>query len=311
VQTCFVISESLLTSIPFKTALFCSCVLWATSSAEADEQIKKNLIIIPIEFNSANLPIARMTIQNLSSEIMFDTGSSFGVHIPRDLVSKLSGVKIHQGGEKTTDITGKVVTSDALRIPRLVLDGMEFRNVEGTTLNDWGASMGDDENVPKLATVGLGLFKGKAVLIDYSAKTFTIGNDISEISRPMDKWISLPFRQSSEGLVVTVSVDSSYYNLILDTGASISMLMSSKLKVKENLTSCRISLPDANFDDCYTASYKISSLPLNSVGINAIIYEDEGSGSFEFDGLIGNDFFAMFSVLIDFKNSQLFVRPNT
>ncbi|MCO6546088.1 MAG: hypothetical protein J6564_09830, partial [Gilliamella sp.] len=101
-----------------------------------------------------------------------------------------------------------------------------------------------------------------------------------------------------EGLAIEMSDGIKDYKMILDSGASMSVIKEQSLSFKT------IKINDDESD------YKFVSLKVNNVAndnIKAVIL-DSLPAEFQSDGLIGFDFLSKNIVKIDFKNKRLWIQ---
>jgi predicted aspartyl protease len=147
----------------------------------------------------------------------------------------------------------------------------------------------------------LGLFDGYVLTINYPESKIII-SDETDIAADLDKkWIPIPFHINGEGLVIDMSDGIKSYKMVLDTGATMSVIK------KQSLSAKTIKKNDDESD------YKFVSLKVNNVvndNIDAVIL-DSLPTEFQSDGLIGFDFLSKNIVKIDFKNKQLWIQTVT
>ncbi|MCT6876540.1 MAG: hypothetical protein M3Z72_10140, partial [Frischella perrara] len=145
--------------------------------------------------------------------------------------------------------------------------------------------------------IGLGLFDGYVLTINYPESNITISDDTSTDLNP--NWVAIPFDLNDEGLVVTLSDGIKNYKMVLDTGATVSLIKQQSLSPE----SIKISDPEDNF--------KSISLDVNNVANDSVlpIIIDSFPNEFQSDGLLGADFLSKNRVKIDFKNKQMWIQP--
>lgn len=170
--------------------------------------------------------------------------------------------------------------------------------------NSWGLRFSSDksnnkenENIEN-PVIGLGLFDGYVLTINYPESKIIV-SDETDISADLDKkWIPIPFHLNDEGLAIEMSDGIKDYKMILDSGASMSVIKEQSLSFKT------IKINDDESD------YKFVSLKVNNVAndnIKAVIL-DSLPAEFQSDGLIGFDFLSKNIVKIDFKNKRLWIQ---
>ncbi|NUF50094.1 hypothetical protein [Gilliamella sp. ESL0250] len=142
--------------------------------------------------------------------------------------------------------------------------------------------------------IGLGLFDGYVLTINYPESKIIV-SDKTDISADLDKkWIPIPFHLNDEGLVIEMSDGIKGYKMILDSGATMSVIKEQSLSPKT------IKINDDESD------YKFVNNVAND-NIKAVIL-DSLPAEFQSDGLIGFDFLSKNIVKIDFKNKKLWIQ---
>lgn len=121
-----------------------------------------------------------------------------------------------------------------------------------------------------------------------------------DISNNMDDWIRLPFEISDEGYVLTITDGKKEYRMILDTASTASMMKSSSMGKDTIIEKCE----DYGTEKiCRTRLSFLENHFLEPLVLNL-------ANEFHADGIVGNDFFSCFSVLLDLKNKAFYVKPH-
>ncbi|PHM45340.1 hypothetical protein Xmau_00990 [Xenorhabdus mauleonii] len=265
-----------------------------------------------------SLPIATIDIDGEKQEFMIDTGSMNGFHLSKDFMSKISGLVIEPEKARSTDVTGKVFFNEKFNIPQVSINGMTFKNVSGVSLTPWGASMTISDgkkikptvegNLPEDMVIGLGLFKEKAVLIDYKTQKLSVSDHTQSLGiDTAHGWIELPLNLSKEGIVIKVSQNAKHYNMVLDTAASISFFWKEKLSVDANRLSCQVVHSLLTNKECVASAFKLDGTGDKDLSVNTILMDGEFK-QLNFDGLIGYNFIKDHAILIDFPGKKLFIK---
>ncbi|MHA7847471.1 pepsin/retropepsin-like aspartic protease family protein [Serratia sp. D1N4] len=265
---------------------------------------------IPFQLDDTSLPVTQVDIDGKRQTFSIDTGSSIALHLSKDLMAQLSGLIIDPEKERTTDLTGKIFLNDRFHIPQLSINGMLFKDVKGVSLTPWGMVLIPNGHIPTSMVIGLDLFKGKAVLIDYKGQNLSVADDVQALNvNVSDGWLALPLQLTQEGIVVNVSQRLQRYNMVLDTGASVSVFWKDRLKSSFTRLSCQTVMLEMDNKGCEATEFKLDGLGTENIKLNAVLLD----GAFEHmetDGLIGNNFFKNFVVLIDFPGQRLLIKDN-
>ena len=258
--------------------------------------------------NGNNLPTVTMDFQGKKTPFIFDTGAKSALHLPMALINKIPNKTENAEKMKLNDLTGDIKEVRSFIVDKLKLGSFIFNNVPVLEYKNWGLFIPIDltkSNHEKKGTdaeksvIGLGLFKDYVLTINYPENKITISDDI-KVSDDLNKnWFSIPFYLNNYGLVINLFDGSKNYEMILDTGASVSIIKEESLSP----SSSKISLP----------KYNVRYTPLEmtdaaSVKVEAIII-DSLPDKFKSDGIIGSNFFRTNIVKIDFRNKQMWVQP--
>ena len=250
-----------------------------------------------------NLPLIMINYQGEKIQMILDTGSNIALHLPMDLINKIPNKMENSEKIRSTDLSGNVTELRSFIIDKLVLNSFTFNKVQVVEYKDWGLYISSDQTNNSEDTnedkpvIGLGLFDDYVLTINYPESNITISDDIATNLTP--QWIAIPFDLNGEGLVVNLSDGIKNYKMVLDTGATVSLIKQQSLSPK----SITISDPEDDF--------KAISLDVNNVANDSVlpIIIDSFPNEFQADGLLGADFLSKNRVKIDFKNKQMWIQP--
>lgn len=287
------------------TAMIFVC-LSATISLVANAAEK--VMQMPFQLDDTSIPVTQVDIDGKRQTFSIDTGSSIALHLSKDTMAQLSGLIIDPEQERTTDLTGKIFLNERFHIPQLSINGMVFKNVKGVSLTPWGMVLIPNGHLPTSMVIGLDLFKGKAVLIDYKGQRLSVADNVQALSvNVADGWIVLPLQLTQEGVVVNVSQRLQRYNMVLDTGASVSVFWKDRLRSSFTGFPCQLVMPEMDNKGCVAAEFQLDEVGKENIKLGAVLLD----GAFEHmetDGLIGHNFFKNFAVLIDFPGQRLLIK---
>ena len=250
-----------------------------------------------------NLPLIMINYQGEKIQMILDTGSNIALHLPMDLINKIPNKIENSEKIRSVDLLGNITEIKLFVIDRLSLNSFVFKNVKVAEYKKWGliissenSNKSENTNEDKYV-IGLGLFDDYVLTINYPESNITISDDIATNLTP--QWIAIPFDLNGEGLVVNLSDGIKNYKMVLDTGATVSLIKQQSLSPK----SIKISDPEDNF--------KSISLDVNNVANDSVlpIIIDSFPNEFQADGLLGADFLSKNRVKIDFKNKQMWIQP--
>ena len=251
-----------------------------------------------------NLPLIMMDFQGEKIAMTLDTGSKIALHLPMDLINKIPNKTENSEKIRSIDLSGGVTELKSFIVNKLELNSFTFNKVQVVEYKDWGLVISSDPTIDDSEdtdedkpVIGLGLFDGYVLTINYPESNITISDDTSTDLNP--NWVAIPFDLNGEGLVVNLSDGIKNYKMVLDTGATVSLIKEQSLSSE----SIKISDPEDNF--------KSISLDVNNVANDSVlpIIIDSFPNEFQADGLLGADFLSKNRVKIDFKNKQMWIQP--
>ncbi|OTQ27763.1 aspartyl protease family protein [Gilliamella apicola] len=250
-----------------------------------------------------NLPLIMINYQGEKIQMILDTGSNIALHLPMNLINKIPNKMENSEKIRSVDLLGNITEIKSFVIDRLSLNSFVFKNVKVAEYKKWGLII-SSENTNKSENtnedkyvIGLGLFDDYVLTINYPESNITISNDISTYLNP--NWIAIPFDLNDEGLVVKLSDGVKNYRMVLDTGATVSIIKEESLSP---FTS-ELTVPENNFRYISLEMKGIASDKVKAIIIDSL--PDE----FQSDGLLGTDFFSKNRVKIDFRNKKMWIQP--
>ena len=250
-----------------------------------------------------NLPLIMINYQGEKIQMILDTGSNIALHLPMDLINKIPNKMENSEKIRSVDLLGNITEIKSFVIDRLSLNSFVFKNVKVAEYKKWGLIISSDQTNKSENTnedkyvIGLGLFDGYVLTINYPESNITISNDISTYLNP--NWIAIPFDLNDEGLIVKLSDGVKNYRMVLDTGATVSIIKEESLSP---FTS-KLTVPENNFRYISLEMKGIASDKVKAIIIDSL--PDE----FQSDGLLGTDFFSKNRVKIDFRNKKMWIQP--
>ncbi|KAF1051998.1 MAG: hypothetical protein GAK43_02150 [Stenotrophomonas maltophilia] len=264
---------------------------------------------LPFHLDGASLPVLSLELGGARQVFHLDTSSLEALHLDRALLANIPGLTLSAEKRRSTDLTGKVYLDDRFRIARLDVDGLRFDNVDGVTLTPWGKTLSPDGHLPSTMAIGLGLFKDKALLIDYRQRQLSVAAQARPLIIGQTGWIDLPLQLTEEGVVLHMAQGAGRYDLILDTGASLSVLFKQAgARPFTPLAACQTLLAGLDFSGCQATTLHFAEPGLERLSLGAMVLDGD-YGHLDMHGLLGSNFFEHFAVLLDFPGERLLIRP--
>lgn len=271
-------------------------------------------IHISLQRNDYGIPALSLNITGSPQLFVLDLGSGEGLHLPRRMMETIPDLKLSGHQRKSIDLAGKIVYEDQFILERLNVNGMLFTDIPGVELHPWGLSVGNQEDEPDdtdLPVIGLGFFQRHTVTIDYKNNLLTIEDTpILEAKMNDPGWIRLPFQLTQEGLKVDLVNGKNSYSMVLDTGASFSIVKAQKFT--EDVKTVSADRVQPGLDPSTFKALELNLVQNNHpVGQFYAAFIDDLPPEFEADGLLGNNFFQEFIVKIALQSNVLMIKKNS
>lgn len=279
-----------------------------TTPAALGDIAPQKVMHMPLEWDDTAIPLVNVEINGLRQSFSIDTGSEMGLHLTKEVMVQLPGLVPVEGKHRSIDLAGKVLFNEKFHIPQISINRMIFKDVKGVSFSPWGLTL-NPKTAPRNAMVmGLGLFKEKTVLIDYKNQHLSVADNTQALGINMaDGWIALPLRLTSEGIELKISKNAKEYNMVLDTGATVSVFWQERLKSSVISHPCQKLIGDIEMDGCVASDFQLNEVGAKEISFNAVLL-DGVFNQMDTDGLIGNNFLNKFAVLIDFPGQKLLIK---
>ncbi|WP_340620031.1 hypothetical protein [Xenorhabdus siamensis] len=276
----------------------------ATFSENSPANIEKP-VILKLNFDKYSVPYTTFMIDGQPVYAMVDTGSSMDFYLYEDQINKIKGLK-KENTYHSTDLTGKVQENIKYLVNSLDVNNMKFKNVIVTPFKQWGLLVYHKGKLPDTPVVGLGAFKDKQITLDYISNSLIIADSLTGNRKTPKGFTELPFQMSADGMVFDAEQSGHKYHMILDTGATVSMIWRERLKSYRPI-SCLTAHPEMDNKGCEATTLTIKSITGKPEHFGAVIVDGHFQHMGKVDGLIGNSFLRNKKIIIDFKNKKVFL----
>lgn len=280
-------------------------------------------VVLPVTFTKdTHIAKVVLNINGKPSQFQLDTGSQTALHLPLNTLQQLPDTTKNQNTNKNLDLSGKINETQKFLIKHLDINGLNFDNINAEELKPWGwsySSTAEPQQAPapddNLPVIGLPLFQNHILTLDFAHKKIIIddGQDSTQINQ---QWIAFPYNiHPKEGIIINLTDQKKTYSLVLDTGASMTFIKGKLLPASFN-SSNKIPAPKSEGatlrlnkkGNPQTVKIILTNPSIRKFPIRAAIM-DGMPEQFESDGLLGEDFLKKYSVKIDQKNQQLWIKP--
>ncbi|WP_115720372.1 pepsin/retropepsin-like aspartic protease family protein [Gallaecimonas mangrovi] len=274
----------------FKGLVF---ALALVASAPAFSQSCEVMLPVSIERNT---PFLALTIGKQTVTAELDLGARTALHLPSTLIKTLPGVHYSNKSLRSMNAEGKVQQNKLFTLDSLSLGCLTLTQLSGVEFQPWEVNMGDASKAPKQpkAVIGRDFFKGQILHLDLAHQRLTITPSKAPLVG------SSRYQNTAEGLTIVATNHGHPYHLVLDTGATNSVLATAKVAKDAVIDHCSFNL--GNNIPCQTLaggltvqSHTFALSPLLIIPFDP---------RFQQDGLLGYDFFSQAVVDIDFGHQQ-------
>lgn len=268
-------------------------------------------IKIPVDF-SYNLlnPLIKVQIEEKGYDLLVDTGSSSNEFtLQKNVVEKVQKKELVENFEMY-DLRGNTYSCRTYRIPKIKIKGFSFFDVSVTEQSDeyeanvlvWLTSKVKRKQDARIrGKIGLSVFQKYCCLFDFPNSQIILEKGIKELENvcSLNDFTCIPFSIEPWGVVISVKTDVGESRMILDTGATYSVINNSVSEIS------RIEELGAGSGRwCYSSSQLIIG------GIDYGSWDfalfDIGK-EFKVDGCLGADFFLEYTIALDFESMKAYI----
>ena len=249
------------------------------------EPSKKYFERIPVTFNSHDNPIIDVSIQGNVYPLKLDLGSFIPFSLSEEILQNIHKTKY--GTSKWHDFRGKQYESPVYTIPEIKIGCLTFtRAFANRDSEDFHANATFDGPALQLpGVIGLPILGKYNLFLDFPHASIYASNDHLSFKAGLlsEKLLAIPFTVHPDGIIFSVETDRGAYRLLLDTGATFTVIRG----------------PHSGF----TEKFCIMGHDFGERSIKAL----DVNPQFDFDGAIGMDFLYEYPIFIDYSNRIVFI----
>ncbi|GEM_PF-1052255 len=266
-------------------------------------------LVLPITFDEHSIPMVSLEIDGTTHVLNLDTGSEEGLHLRREVLDQIEGVRFTGEMQRSSDMAGNAQENARFVIDKLSVNGRLFQDIGGVEFSPWGITVRKNSQLPESSVLGLGFFKDQRILIDYISKELTIFDPVSDFDPNGDAgWNEVPFRHSAEGLVLETIIAGRRHDMVLDTGATISFVIADRIADTTAAVPCHTIYASLLQEGCRLIPI-VTEFGDAAVSLHAFLMEGAPE-NFDATGLLGCDFLRHHAVFVDFDGKRMFVRSD-
>jgi len=240
---------------------------------------------IPITFASRSHATINVSIEGNVYPLELDLGSSSPFSLRQEILKNLH--KTSYGTDEWSDFRGQTYESPTYTIPEIKIGNLTFANkIVRQVREDFHINATLDGFTPHqpIGIIGLPVLEKYNLLLDFPHSIIYASNDYLPLQQAgilSQNLLAIPFVLRPDGILLTVETDVGTYRLVLDTGATHTLI--------------RAPHPNSTTQFCIAG---------HDFGKRSIIPIDLSS-RFEFDGCVGMDFFREYPLFIDYFNKLI------
>lgn len=263
------------------------------------ERTENGQVIVPIDIHGKRL---RVILEGGSHTLSLDG------HALED-----SGAKRTSKTIKMSGIVGEATEHPIYLLQEMRIGNVSIRDVEVIEDFEWGVSskgVGVETMRPDDGVFGILNLKSRAVLLDIRHQRMAIGSSAACRSQIKSENIVLPLILDEEGISVLLRLDNKTVRMNVDLGSTISAVKPKSVPKGMSLAACTMPMPEGWKCELYiaqraTTQHGEKSTELLTPNLYAIPLDQLSA-----DGLLGTDYLEHFSLIFDFKNSELVLIPH-
>jgi len=239
---------------------------------------------IPITFASRGSPTINVSIEDNTYPLELDLGSSFPFSLCEKILQNTR--KTSYGTAKWYDFRGQRYESPAYTIPEIKIGNLTFDNmIIRQNREDFHINVTLDNPASQpIGTIGMPILEKYNLFLDFPHSTIYASNDhlpLQQADILSQNLLAIPFVLHPDGILLTVETDAGTYRLVLDTGATHTMI--------------RAPHPNSTTQFCIMG-HDFGSRPIIPIDLNP---------QFEYDGCVGMDFLREYPLFIDYFNKLI------
>jgi len=250
------------------------------------EPTKQYFERIPLTFSNHDNPIIDASVENNVYPLHLDLGSSFPFAFREDILQNIS--KSKYGSASWHNFRGKKYEAPTFTIPEIKINNLKFTHAF-TKLDKEDFHVDVTLKGPPqqpIGVIGLPILKKYNLFLDFAHAAIYASSDhylLQQKGLLSHNLLTIPFNLHKDGIFLTVETDTGIYNLMLDTGATFTVI--------------RTPHP------IFTKKFCIMGHDFGESSIKVL----DVNPQFNFDGFLGMDFLRKHPLFIDYANKVIFI----
>lgn len=267
------------------------CAYWELSKR------RSSYCVIPIVgLSDYQIPCTTIEIEGNKYLVEIDLGAKTALALKKDSLEKLT--KNECGVLRSVDFRGNKYESSLYEVSDIKCGEFFSKKVkvkvESEAFAAEGTVISKAKNVPEVGRIGRDFFKQENLFMDFRQGIFVICDDLNSLRErgvQIEDLKPIAFENNSYGVVLEVTTDWGKRKLVLDTGATISVLRSDV----EQQSGIQVE---------HTTLFKMGGVDMGERDLSLMpISQDLG----EIDGFLGMDFLKEHRIFLDFSKQTAYI----
>ena len=259
---------------------------------------------IPVSRTFYSTPTIQIVIEENSYPVMLDLGSGFSLSLDKVILDAILDKK-PSIPVRWRDYKGTTYESPSYILPKIQIGDLTFENVfvkEENVEFNLNTTIGTgDKGFQIDGVIGRFLIKETNLLLDFEHSLILACNDKMALEAQgisFDEMIPIPFENHQLGILLNAETDAGPIRLILDTGATASVLRASSFENQPQ---------EYYADGYYFLTPQKFAIENHDFDHNFFLLLDVSSELAPADGLLGMDFMENHIIYIDTPNNTLYI----
>ena len=254
------------------------------------EPTKKYFERIPVTLGLCNEPVIDLSIEDKVYPLKLDLGSAIFFSLEEEILQNID--KLKYGTFKWYDFRGKQYESPTYTIPEAKIGNLKFTNVlvnqDSMDFHTNVTFNGPPLQLPGM--IGSSILEKYNLFLDFAHDAIYASRDHLSLQQRgllSNNLLAIPFTLHPDGIILSVQTDGGIYRLMLDTGATFTIIRAPHSDITEKF--CIMG------HDFGKRSIKVLDV----------------HPRFDFDGCLGMDFLCEYPLFIDYPNKMIFIDLQT
>lgn len=263
------------------------------------------LVTIQLEYNSGDLPMIPVSIDNHKLWCILDTGSNFPVNLKTNTLEMLQKTKL--GCHYFSDYLQRGYQSTLYYLPTIQIGDCDFRDIfacdwnpefeTNTTL--WNLQPAHDNK--EVGFLGRTFLRRTRIYYDFSHSQVVVFKTLHQLKKKninLKVMQQIPFSYTHTGIILSCPSEMGELRLLLDTGSTMSILNKKFVQANDRHFHER-----CNYQYCLLQCLKIGKMEVDPLQF----YLADLPENSPIDGILGMNYLKQHALYIDYENEVIYL----